>query len=84
MEQDKSNIEAKICQIRDRDWFMHEGDRECYWAVLEGKMSPKFLHLEDISSNLSLKALEINGELTEDLNLILDKLNNYYTQLYST
>ncbi len=82
LECDKSNIEAKISQIRDREWFMWYGDKECDWAHIEGKMSPAFLHLEDFLSNLSLEALEINGEVTDDIALILEELNAYYTNLY--
>ena len=83
LECDKSNIEAKISPIRDREWFMWDGDRECDWALREGKMTPTFLYLEDLAPNPGLEALDIDGEIMDDITLILEELNAYYTDLYT-
>ncbi len=62
---------------------MQDGDRECDWVLIEGKMSPAFLYLEDLAPNPGLEALDIDGEIMDDITLILEELNTYYTDLYT-
>ncbi len=75
--------------MRDRTWFIREDDLENDfvllegWVLLEGKMTPKFLHLEDNNFALLLEELNIDGSLVSDVGPILQHLYDFYSELYT-
>ncbi len=76
-------MEMQISQMRDRSWFTREDDLENDWVLLEGKMSPKFLHLEDDNFVLPLEELDIGGSVTSDMGPILQHLFDFYSDLFA-
>ena len=69
--------------MRDRTWFTREDDLENNWVLLEGKMTPNFLHLEDNNFALPLEELNIDGSLVSDVGPILQHLYDFYSKLYT-
>ena len=81
LEQDRQVLEARIAQIRDREWFTRDDEIENDWISVEGKISPKFLHLEDVSGLSPLESLNLDRKLTSEVGNILGELQSFYKDL---
>ena len=82
LEADRIIIENKIIQFCNHQSFEHEDD-SLSWLQLEGSMSPIFLNLEDEKEDLFINELLVNDVPTQDINLILSEIHNFYQKLLS-
>ncbi len=82
LDQDQIHLEDRLCQVKDRSWFL-EQDNDSKWVEYEGQMTSQFLHLEDIKQNAFLETLQINDSLISDITIVLSEINTFYSDLYS-
>ncbi len=79
---DRERLENRLLTLKDCIWFDKSADYEDDWLCTEGTMSLDFLHLEDERTYLFLEKILVAGEVVTDDEKILNKVGNFYTNLY--
>ena len=84
LEEDRIKLQGQISRLEDTIW---EWDNIDYWdkqTVIEGKMCPEFLHLEDNKYKMEpISYLECDSRPFASDEEILQGLHSFYTDLYS-